>query len=70
MCGGSANQRCLPAQRNGDSDRLAAASVPTASALLRPTGPRTVRGASRATPCAVPPLTTTRWLSRGARRRR
>ena len=68
MCGGSANQRARPAQRNGDSDRLAAASEPTASSLARSTGPRTVRGASSATPCAVPPLTTTSQLSRIARR--
>ena len=67
MCGGSTNHRWRPAQLNGDRLRPTASMVPSASTLARASGPRTAFGASSATPCAVPPLTTTRWPADGAR---
>ncbi|GAA3054075.1 hypothetical protein GCM10020000_40160 [Streptomyces olivoverticillatus] len=58
--GGSANQRCLPAQTNGERLRFMVARPARATPLARGIMPCSAFGASSPTPCEVPPATTTR----------
>ena len=70
MCGGSANSRCSPSTQNGE--RTLPCGVQAAAGHGR--GPvaqaEPLIGDSRPMPCAVPPLTTSRWPSFGAGRPR
>ena len=70
MCGGSAKSRCLPSTQNGERVSPIASMPPRATTAARALRPVSPLGDSRPMPCAVPPLTTSRWPSRGALRPR
>ena len=60
MCGGSAKRGMTPDTVNGDRTRWAASSTPSVTAMARDRAVAADDGLSIATPCDVPPLTTTR----------
>ena len=70
MCGGSAKSRCSPSTQNGERTLPAASRPPRATVAARSRRLEPLIGDSRPMPCAVPPLTTSRWPSLGAGRPR
>ena len=70
MCGGSAKSRCLPSMVYGDRTNPTASRPPRARVAARALIDWSPVGASRPMPCAVPPLTTSRWPAFGAVRPR
>ena len=58
MCGGSANGKFFLPSLNGDLTLPSASEIPSANAIVFNRTEVLLAGAARATPWAVPPLTT------------